>query len=87
MEVSLGSCVECWVEQKARPNSQHKFRKYFCVKYFRSDFYDKYPYFNGFLKLRSWDFAFMLGLANMSGDLGLGTCVNWPSNGSLFVTT
>ena len=32
MDVKLGTCVESWVEQKARPNSQHKSRKYFCIK-------------------------------------------------------
>ena len=33
------------------------------------------PYFNEILRLKSWDFAFMSGLANMSGtwDLELGT--------------
>ena len=38
LEVRLGTCVECWVEQKARPNSQDKSRKYLCIKYSRSDF-------------------------------------------------
>ena len=31
-----------------------------------------YPYFNGYLRLKSWDFAFMLGLANMNGTWDLG---------------
>jgi hypothetical protein len=34
------------------------------------------PHFNGFLRLKSWDFAFMLGLADMSGTWG--PHVNWP---------
>jgi hypothetical protein len=29
--------------------------------------------FNGFLKLKNWDFASMLGLANMSGTWDFGT--------------
>ena len=76
LEVRLGTCVECWVEQKARPNSQDKSRKYLCIKYSRSDFNDTLPYFNGFLRLKIWDFTSMLGLANMSGTWDLGLHVN-----------
>ena len=45
---------------------------------------DCQPCFNGFLRLRSWDLASMLGIANMSGtwDLGLGT----PCEPALSVT-
>ena len=32
LEVRLGTCIEGWVEQKARPNSQHKYYEYFCIK-------------------------------------------------------
>ena len=44
------------------------------IKYLRFDFNGYTPYLNGFLRLKSWDFASMLILANMSGtwDLGLG---------------
>ena len=31
-EVRLETCVGSWVWQKARPNSQHKSRKYLCMK-------------------------------------------------------
>jgi hypothetical protein len=40
LEARLGTCVESWVEQKARPCSQHKSLKYFCIKESRSDFND-----------------------------------------------
>ena len=29
LEVRLGTCIENWAEQKARPKSQHKSCKYF----------------------------------------------------------
>jgi hypothetical protein len=62
--------VEGWVEQKATPNFQHKSHEKFCIKYSRSDF-------NGFLRLKSWEFAFILGLANMKTTLVLHPqCVN-----------
>ena len=32
LEVRLGTCVESWVEQKARPNSQDKSYELFCIK-------------------------------------------------------
>ena len=68
LEARLGTCVESWVEQKARPNPQDKPRKYLYIKYSWSNFNDTYiPYFNSSLRLKSWDFASMLVLANMRG--------------------
>jgi hypothetical protein len=32
LKVRLGTCVESWGEQKARPNSQHKSQQYGCIK-------------------------------------------------------
>jgi hypothetical protein len=32
LEVRLATCVESWVEEKARPNSQHKSREFFLHK-------------------------------------------------------
>ena len=36
---------------------------------------------NGFLRLNSWDFAYMLGLVDMSGTWHLGLHVNPPLGG------
>ena len=30
LKVKLGICVENWVEQKTKPNSQHKSPQFFC---------------------------------------------------------
>ena len=67
LEVKLETCVESWVEPKARPNPQHKSCKYFCIKYSKYDFNEYKSYFDGFFKLKSWDFASTLGLVNLSG--------------------
>ena len=32
LDVRLETCVESWVKERARPNSQHNFREYFCMK-------------------------------------------------------
>ena len=78
-EVRLGICVELWVKQNARSKSSNDSRRCFRMENSRSDF-DNYPCFNGFSRLKSWDFASMLGLANMSGTWDLGPRVNWPLN-------
>ena len=43
-------------------NTKLESREHFCIKYTRSKFHDDSPYFNGFLSLKRWDFASMLGL-------------------------
>ena len=67
LEVGLGTCVESWVEPKARPNSQHNSREHFCIKYSKSYLNEYKSYFDGFSRLKSWDFALTLGLVDMSG--------------------
>ena len=65
--------------QKARSNSQYKPRKYFCTLHqSTSDFNDNEPYFNGFLRLNSWNFVILLRLVNMSGNWDSASHVNWP---------
>ena len=44
----------------------------------RYEFNVNQSYFNGFLRLKSWDFASMLGLADMSGTWDFGPHVTWP---------
>ena len=39
---------------------------------------------NGFSRLKGWDFASMLGLANMSGTSNFGPNVNQPLDKMLF---
>ena len=57
-----------------------RLRKCFCIKCPRSNFNDNYIYYNGFLRLKSWDFASMLGLANISEISNLGPHMNLPWN-------
>jgi hypothetical protein len=79
LEFRLGISIESWVEQKTRPNLQHKFLALFFVYkiniiYFNED----KPYSNSFLRLKIWDFASMSGLVDMSGTRNLGHHVSWP---------
>ena len=50
---------------KAKPNCQHKLHNWFCIKQSRNECDE--PYFNCFMTLKNWNFASMLGLANVSG--------------------
>ena len=50
LEVRLGTCVESWVKQKARPNSQHKSRE--CV--FASNNQDHNLMMINFILMVSW---------------------------------
>ena len=63
------------IKQIPTPNTSPEI--HFCINQSRSDFNDYKLYFNGFLKLKSWDFAFMLGLANTSDTQDLEPNVNW----------
>ena len=63
----FGTCVESWVAQKARPNSQYKSRELLCIKQSRFDFNGYRLYFNEFLRLKSWDFASKLILVDKNG--------------------
>ena len=67
LTVRLGTCVESWVEHKTKPNSQHKFHKYFRMKQSRSNLNDILTISNGILKAQK------LGLRPLCWDLGLGT--------------
>ena len=78
LEVRLGTCVESWVEQKVRPNPQHKPREHFCKKQSRSELTDNQSHSHGFLRLVGPDFASILELANMSETCDLETHVNEP---------
>ena len=44
----------------------------------KSNFHEYKSYHNGSLRLKSWDFASMLGLTNMIGTLDLWPYVNQP---------
>ena len=55
------------------------------IKESRSNFNGYKPYINGLLKLKSWDFASMLGLVDMSGSWDLRPHVHQPSKLSLEV--
>jgi hypothetical protein len=68
LEVRLGTFVESWVKQK----------QLIYIKESRSEFNDNPPYFNGFLRLESWDFACLLGLVDMNGIWDLVSYVNRP---------
>jgi hypothetical protein len=64
MNVRLGT----WVEQNAKPNSQHKSQRPLLHELIKIRLHDYKPYFNhGFLRLKSWDFASTSGLASMNG--------------------
>ena len=55
LEVRLGRCVECWVDQKATPNSLANI-----FAYINQD-----PTLMIVMKLNKWDLVSMLGLSNM----------------------
>ena len=54
----------CWelVKQNARLDSQPNSCNFFCLNYSRSNLSDCWQHFNGFSRLKSYDFASMLGL-------------------------
>ena len=53
-------------------SKKHESHKYFIQNNQDPTSMDIKPYCNGFLRLKSWDFASMLGLASMSGTRDLG---------------
>jgi hypothetical protein len=62
LEVRLGTCVERWAEQKARIDSQHKPYEDICISNNKRPNFNAWSsYYNGFLRLQSWDFCFHLG--------------------------
>jgi hypothetical protein len=79
LEVRLRSCVEGWVEQTARPSSQHKLVSIFAQNNQDLTSMIVNHVFNDFLRSKSWEFASMLGLANMTR-----TCSHDWDSGSIW---
>ena len=65
----LRTCVESWVVKKSRPNLQHKSQDFLHMInniLWLLSFNECTPYFSAFVRLTSWDFASVLGVADMS---------------------
>ena len=69
LEVRLGTCVESWVEQEARPNAQHSLARSL-HKTIKIRLNEYRPYFNGFLRLKNWDFCLHVRISLHEWDLG-----------------
>jgi hypothetical protein len=78
LEVRIGTCVESWVERKARPDSQHKSHKHICMN--NQDptlmINDRILMVYGGLQVGTLPPCW--GFANTSGTWDLGPHVNWP---------